>query len=99
MATSDLTDLAPIEVQFALWGYCLTDRTPARMACTRLNEAAITEHTPTVDLSERYWDRTARDLRRISVNDGPPPPSWALAGVRLALPGAYSGGHNEGGAS
>lgn len=81
---SDLTDLAPIGLQLALWGYCVTDRSTHRESLTRLNEATIGERTPTVDLSDRYWDRTARDLRTITINGQPPPPSIALAGVRLA---------------
>lgn len=81
---SDLTDLAPIDMQLLVFGYVLTCCIPARESLTRLNEAAITERTSTLDLSERYWDRTAADLRGATLNGGPVPASWALAGVRLA---------------
>lgn len=81
---TDLTDFAPIDLQLLLWGYCITDRSTPRESLTRLNEANISERTPTVDLSERYWDSTARDLQTITINGKPPPESVALAGVRLA---------------
>lgn len=90
--TKDLTDTAPIELQFLIWGYCVTDRRTARDTVTRLNAASdICERQgPALDLSERWWDRTARDLKRIQVSDanGPieTPASWALSGVRHARP-------------
>lgn len=40
---ADLTDLAPVDFQLMIWGYCVTDCTPAKASLTRLNEATNVE--------------------------------------------------------
>lgn len=86
----DLTDLAPIEFQFMIWGYCVTDRRDARTVVTRLDEASqmCERQGPVLDLGERYWDYTYDEMRRTRLFDLSElletPPSWALSGVRLA---------------